>query len=112
MPLIRRIPKRGFHNRFADVVAFVNVGVLEKYFAAGEEVNPETLRLRGLVKENYDVLKILGSGELTKPLKVAAHRFSASAKEKITKAGGEVILLPGKQPVPKNKPKKLPAVGR
>jgi len=112
MPLIRRIPKRGFHNRFADVVAFVNVGVLEKYFAAGEEVNPETLRLRGLVKENYDVLKILGSGELTKPLKVAAHRFSASAKEKITKAGGEIILLPGKQPVPKNKPKKLPAVGR
>jgi large subunit ribosomal protein L15 len=103
MPLIRRIPKRGFHNRFADVVAFVNVGVLERYFEPGEEVTPETLRQRGVVKENYDVLKVLGDGELTKPLKVSAHKFSASAKEKITKAGGQVIILPGKKPVPKNK---------
>lgn len=106
MPLIRRIPKRGFHNRFAAVVAYVNVGVLDRYFAPGEEVNPKILEERGIVKETYDVLKVLGDGELTKPLKVAAHRFSASAKEKITKAGGEVIVLPGKKPVPKNKSKK------
>ncbi len=106
MPLIRRIPKRGFHNRFAPEVAYVNVGVLERYFAAGEEVNPQVLRERGIVKENYEILKVLGDGELTKPLKVAAHRFSGAAKEKITKAGGEVIVLPGKKPVPKNKSKK------
>lgn len=112
MPLIRRIPKRGFHNRFAQVVANVNVGVLDKYFQPGEEVNPTTLRERGIVKENYDILKVLGDGELTKPLKVAAHRFSASAKEKITKAGGEVIVLPGKKPVPKNKSKKTKALVR
>jgi large subunit ribosomal protein L15 len=68
-------------------------------FAAGEEVSPETLRARGLLKHRYDELKILGNGDLTKSLKVSAHRFSVSAREKVEKAGGEVVVLPGRSPL-------------
>jgi len=105
MPLVRRIPKRGFHNRFAPRVAIVNLGDLEKRFSAGEEVNPQTLRARALARGSFDLLKVLGNGALTKSLKVAAHRFSKSAEEKIRQAGGEVVVLPGKKPVVKNKQK-------
>jgi len=103
MPLVRRIPKRGFHNRFALEVAAVNVGDLQIRFETNEEVNPAVLKTRGLVKGQYDVLKILGNGELSKGLKVSAHQFSASAKEKIEKAGGQINVLPGKKPVVKQK---------
>jgi large subunit ribosomal protein L15 len=105
MPLVRRIPKRGFHNRWADTVAIVNLAVLEKHFTSGEEVNAEALKGKGLVAGRYDQLKILGDGQLSKNLKVAAHRFSRSAREKIEKAGGEAIVVPGKAPVVKNKMK-------
>jgi len=98
-PLVRRVPKRGFHNRFALLIGAVNVADLEIAFAAGEEVNPETLRAKGLLKHRYDELKILGTGDLTKSLKVSAHRFSGSAREKIEKAGGEVAVLPGRKPL-------------
>jgi large subunit ribosomal protein L15 len=101
MPLVRRIPKRGFHNKFALEVAIINVGDLDRRFNAGEEVNPATLKTRGLVKGQYDVLKILADGELTKVLKISAHKFSAAAKEKIEKAGGQITVLPGKKPVVK-----------
>ena len=101
MPLVRRIPKRGFNNRYAESVAVVNVGQLEKLFAAGEEVNAESLRQKNLVKGRYDLLKVLGTGELTKGLKIVAHRFSQSAMDKIQKAGGEAVVLPGKAPVVK-----------
>jgi len=103
MPLVRRVPKRGFHNRFAATVFAVNVADLERAFAAGEEVTPESLRKKSLAKARYDVLKVLGNGELTKKLKVSAHRFSKSAREKIEKAGGEVVVLPGKKPVDEKK---------
>jgi large subunit ribosomal protein L15 len=103
MPLVRRIPKRGFHNRFALSVAVVNVGDLEERFGAGEEVNLETLQARNLAKGRFDLLKILGNGQLTKRLTVSAHRFSKSAREKIEQAGGQVVVLPGKAPVVKNK---------
>jgi large subunit ribosomal protein L15 len=105
MPLVRRIPKRGFHNRFADEVAIVNLCDLEKYFAAGEEVNPETLHAKGLCRGRIEVLKVLANGDLTKALRVAAHRFSRSAAEKIRQAGGEAVVLPGKKAVVKNKQK-------
>ena len=95
MPLVRRVPKRGFHNRFALSVATVNVADLERTFQDGDEVNPETLRVKSLAKGRYDVLKILGDGTLTRRLKVAAHRFSQSAREKIESAGGEVCVLGG-----------------
>ena len=103
MPMVRRIPKRGFNNRWALQVAVVNVGDLEEAFAAGDEVTAESLKAKGMASYRYDVLKVLGNGELTKKLKITAHRFSKSACEKIEKAGGEMVVLPGKKPVPKNK---------
>ena len=105
MPLVRRIPKRGFNNRWALTVAVVNIGELDKRFAEGDEVNIETLKAKSLAKGSFDVLKVLANGELTKKLKVSAHRFSKSAKDKIEKAGGEIVVLPGKAPVVKNKMK-------
>ena len=105
MPMFRRIPKRGFNNRWALKVGHVNVSDLEKHFEAGEEVSIETLQQKALAKYRFDVLKILGDGELTKKLKVTAHRFSKSAKEKIEQAGGSVEVLPDKKPVVKNKQK-------
>jgi large subunit ribosomal protein L15 len=103
MPLVRRIPKRGFNNKFALIVGEINVGRLEACFEAGATVTPATLKEQSVLKHPYKILKILGNGEITKPLKVSAHRFSQSAKEKIEKAGGQVILLPNKKPVIKNK---------
>lgn len=110
MPLIRRVPKRGFNNaRFALRIAEVNLSVLEKAFANDDQVTPEVLEQKGLIKRSYDELKILGNGELTKKLIVSAHRFSQSAKEKIEKAGGQVIILPGKTPVEEKKKAKAGA---
>jgi large subunit ribosomal protein L15 len=106
MPLVRRIPKRGFHNRFAPTVATINVSDLEARFDNGAEVNPETLKAKKLARGPYDLLKVLGDGQLTKTLMVSAHRFSRSAMEKITGAGGQAVVLPGKKPVVRNKLKK------
>jgi large subunit ribosomal protein L15 len=92
-PLIRRIPKRGFHNAFAKTIVSVNVGDLSEAFRAGEEVTIEALRKKDLVSGRFDQVKILGDGELTKKLKISAHRYSATAKAKIEQAGGEVIVL-------------------
>jgi len=103
MPLVRRIPKRGFHNRWAETVAIVNLASLEKHFQSGEEISPETLHGKGLLKGSFDLLKVLGNGELTKSLKVTAHRYSRTASEKIEKVGGQAGVLPGKKPVVKNK---------
>lgn len=105
MPLVRRVPKRGFNNRFALVVTTVNVSDLERAFDAGDAVTPETLRAKSLARGRYDVLKILGDGELSKKLTVSAHRFSQSAREKIEQAGGEIVALAGPAPVVKNKQK-------
>lgn len=105
MPMMRRIPKRGFFNKFAEVVAVVNIGDLEEHFASGDEVTVETLQTKHLAKGCYDQLKVLGDGALTKKLKVSAHKFSKSALEKIAQAGGEAVVLPGKAPVVKNKMK-------
>ncbi len=89
MPLYRRLPKRGFNNkRFAPDYILVNVGDLERF--EGTDVTPETLAAQGIItlpKVN-DGIKVLGNGELTKALNVKATKFSASAKEKIEKAGG------------------------
>ncbi len=105
MPLVRRIPKRGFHNRFAVRVAIVNVGDLDHCFQSGDEVTPNALHAKDLCRGQFDVLKVLGNGEVTKPLKVSAHRFSRSALDKIRQAGGEAIVLPGKKPVTRKKKK-------
>jgi len=105
MPLVRRIPKRGFNNRWAEYVAVVNIGTLEKHFENGDEVNAEVIKAKHIVRGSYDLLKVLADGELTKNLKVSAHRFSGAAREKIEKAGGQALVLPGKAPVVKNKMK-------
>lgn len=87
-PFWMRFPKRGFHNPLAREYAVVNVGLLDKHFSPGEEVTLARLQEKGLVKDPGDGLKVLGGGELTKPLVVRAHRFSRAAKEKIAAAGG------------------------
>lgn len=103
MPLVRRVPKRGFNNEWGATVHIINVGDLDGAFKSGDAVTLESLAAAKLVKGRFDELKILGNGELKKKLKVSAHKFSKSAAEKITKAGGETIVLPGPAPVVKNK---------
>ena len=91
MPLNRRLPKRGINNKqFKTTYAVINVTTLEERFEDGAEVNEASLRELGLVKGVWDAVKVLGSGELTKKLTVAVDKVSASAKEKIEKAGGSV----------------------
>ncbi len=97
LPMIRRIPKRGFTNRFASVVINVNLRDLAARFEANEEVTPEILQQRGIVKRRFDEIKILGDGDIDKPLKVTTHRISESAKQKITAAGGTVTVVPAKR---------------
>ncbi|AEX85277.1 50S ribosomal protein L15 [Marinitoga sp. 1135] len=93
-PLFRRIPKYGFTNApFKKVYAIVNVSVLENRFEANEEVTPEKLLEKGILKKLNDGVKILGNGELTKPLTVKAHAFSKKAQEKIVSAGGKVEVI-------------------
>lgn len=94
MPLIRRIPKRGFNNaRFATVYEIVNLAEIEARFEAGETVNAETLKARRLVHCNEDGIKILGDGELSKKLTFEVDKVSKSAEEKIKKAGGDIKLI-------------------
>ena len=92
MPLQRRVPKRGFTNIFATVYATVNVSDLER-FENGTVVDVNLLKEAGLVKKVNDGIKVLGNGELTKQLTVNATAFSASAKEKIEKAGGKAEVI-------------------
>lgn len=111
-PLVRRIPKRGFFNSYGLTIGIINVGDLEEFYQAGEEVNAETLKAKNLLKGRYDVLKVLGNGELTKKLKIVAHRFSNSAREKIEKTGGEMVVLPAKTPVEDKKQAAKAAKGK
>jgi large subunit ribosomal protein L15 len=105
MPLIRRIPKRGFNNPWGTNFAIVNVGELDANFKAGEEVTLESLKKVGLCKRPCDALKVLGDGELKKKLKITAHKFSQTALDKIQKAGGEAVTIPGPKPVVRKKPR-------
>ena len=106
MPLVRRVPKRGFNNRWGLTVAVVNLGQIDQVFVAGEEVTLEALATKNLAKGRFDLLKVLGDGELSKKLKITAHRFSKSAVEKIEKAGCEMVVLAGKTPVKEKQRKK------
>jgi large subunit ribosomal protein L15 len=95
-PIQRRLPKRGFRNAFAAIVAEVNVGDLAA-FPAGSTVDEETLVARGFVRGRYDRIKILGDGELKHGITVSAHAFSKGAAEKIKNAGGQVVLIGSSQ---------------
>ena len=92
MPLYRRLPKRGFTNIFAKQYVTINVEVLEK-FENGAEVTAETLKEAGIISKVLDGVKILGRGELTKSLNVKVANYTASAKEKIEKAGGKAEVI-------------------
>ncbi|GIW40098.1 MAG: 50S ribosomal protein L15 [Candidatus Binatia bacterium] len=94
MPLQLRLPKRGFRNPGGRDYAVVNLRDLERKYGAGETVDPDSLRDRGLVRKKLPV-KILGEGTLSKPLTVRAHRFSARARERIEGAGGRVEEIAG-----------------
>ena len=109
MPLARRIPKLGFKNLWRKRFAVVNVGDLEAEFEAGATVDTEALRQAGLATGQYDRVKILGQGELSKQLLVRADGFSGSAVEKITKAGGEAVVI---EPRKKPEKRKMGAAGR
>ena len=91
-PLFRRLPKRGFKNPFTKVVFTINVGDLNR-FDAGTVVDEVALRQAGLLKRACDGVKILGEGDLEKALTVKAAAFSASAKDKIEKAGGTAEVI-------------------
>ena len=89
LPLYRKLPKRGFKNRFAVNYSVVNVAALNR-FEDGAVVDVEALKAAKLVRKELDGVKILGNGELTKKLTVKATVFSATAKEKIEAAGGKI----------------------
>jgi len=91
MPLIRRLPKRGFKNPFKKQYNIVNLSVLEAKYEEGETVSLETLLKKKIIKKELDGVKILGNGEISKKLKFAVDKISEKAKEKILAAGGEII---------------------
>lgn len=93
MPLQRRLPKRGFTNIFKKQWVEVSLAKLEESFNAGDEITPEILHERGLVKKAKHDLVILGTGDISKALTISAHRFTKSAREKIENAGGSAIAI-------------------
>jgi large subunit ribosomal protein L15 len=97
VPLYRRLPKRGFSNfKFRTEYAIINVGDLERL--ESDTVDRDVLVRFGLARKSSKLIKILGEGELTKAMTVTADKFSSSAKEKIEKAGGQVIVNEPSEP--------------
>ncbi len=92
MPLYRRLPKRGFHNRNTKIIVTINLDTLNR-FEDGAEVTVESLMNMGIVKNPRDGVKVLGNGELTKKLDVKLNAFSASAVEKIQALGGKAEVI-------------------
>ena len=92
MPLYRRLPKRGFYNKFANNYIEVNVKDLER-FEANAEITAEVLKEAGVISKICDGVVILGNGEITKPLNIKAKKFTKSAEEKIIAAGGKVQVI-------------------
>lgn len=110
MPLVRRIPKRGFSNaQFRTEFQVVNVGTLEERFENGAKVTARALKDLGLIHDATGPVKVLGTGDLNKKLDVEATAFSASASEKIARAGGQVRQSEDAKP---KKPKKLKAAAK
>ena len=98
MPLHRRLPKRGFTNIFKKQWIEVSLAALDKHFGANDEVTPEVMHHRGVIKKAKHDIVVLGTGEVSKALKVSAHRFTKSAREKIEKAGGAATVIGGRPP--------------
>ena len=92
MPLARRLPRRGFTNIFKEKFQIVNIGDLIN-IKDGSIIDPVSLKDSGLIRSSLKPVKILGNGLIKKKIKISASAFSASAKEKIEKAGGEIFIL-------------------
>lgn len=93
-PLYRRLPKRGFSNaKFKKEFATINLSDLNKYFKDGDEVTPEVLKEKGIIKKQLCGVKVLGNGELEKKLTIKANRFSSAAVTKIESAGGKAEVI-------------------
>jgi large subunit ribosomal protein L15 len=92
MPLYRKLPKRGFKNRFRKVYGVLNIGDLAKIMHEGV-VDLAALKARGLVRKRYHLLKILGDGEIRQPVTVRAHAVSETARNKIETAGGRIEII-------------------
>lgn len=105
MPLIRKIPKRGFNCRSRVVNEIVNLELLEAKFESGAEVTPDILIEMGIIHSKRP-LKVLGTGEIKKSLTIKAHSFSKSAEEKIKAAGGKLEVIPGRNKEHSQKKKK------
>jgi large subunit ribosomal protein L15 len=93
MPLHRRLPKRGFTNIFKKKWLEVSLAALDRAFEADAEITPEVLHERGIIKKAKHDVVVLGNGELSKALRISAHRFTKSAKEKIERAGGAAVEI-------------------
>ncbi len=93
MPLQRRLPKRGFTNIFKKQWVEISLAKIESSFDAGDDVTPEILHERGLIKKAKHDLVILGTGEISKALNISSHRFTKTAKDKIEKAGGTATQI-------------------
>jgi len=93
MPLQRRLPKRGFTNIFKKQWIEISLAKINDNFSAGDEVTPEILHERGLIKKAKHDLVILGNGEISKAINISAHRFTKTAKDKIEKAGGSATVI-------------------
>ena len=93
MPLQRRLPKRGFTNIFKKQWIEISLAKINENFSDGEQVTPEILHERGLIKKAKHDLVILGNGEITKSISISAHRFTKTAKAKIEKAGGSATEI-------------------
>ncbi len=92
MPMHRRLPKKGFSNAgFRDKIVIVNLVDLQDLFEDGATINEESLREKGLLRGQFDAVKLLGNGEVSKKFTVAVDKVSASAKDKIEKAGGTFV---------------------
>src|ERR1035437_5411069 len=98
MPLQRRLPKRGFTNIFKKQWVEISLAKIESSFDAGDEVTPQILHDRGLIKKAKHDLVILGTGEISKSLTISAHRFTKTAREKIEQAGGTATAIVRVQP--------------
>jgi large subunit ribosomal protein L15 len=93
MPLQRRLPKRGFTNIFKKQWTEVSLETLERSFEANEEVSPDVMHERGVIAKGKRDVVVLGTGEITKALRISAHRFTKSARAKIEQAGGTATLI-------------------
>src|SRR2546421_12729284 len=93
MPLHRRLPKRGFTNIFKKQWIEVSLEALDRSFDANAEITPEVMHHRGIIKKAKHDIVVLGNGNISKALKISAHRFTKSAREKIEKAGGAITVI-------------------